>query len=80
MADVVHGSRFVGGKLHQLCSSAYCSQILTSLSNALLTNLTDMETCYKVFNVFSKWFSHLFSRKGFGFEPEIIRKISRVQS
>jgi glycosyltransferase involved in cell wall biosynthesis len=79
-ADVVYGSRFVGGKPHRILFFWHSigNRFLTTLSNMFTNlNLSDMETCYKLFkkdiikNVNLK-------EKRFGFEPEITAKISRI--
>ncbi|MEY5048068.1 MAG: hypothetical protein RLZZ175_1427 [Bacteroidota bacterium] len=79
-ADVVYGSRFIGGKPHRILFFWHSigNKILTSLSNAFTNlNLTDMETCYKVFN--TKTVQSLTLRENrFGFEPEVTAKISRI--
>jgi glycosyltransferase involved in cell wall biosynthesis len=80
MADVVYGSRFVGGKPHRILFYWHTvgNKFLTSLSNAFTNlNLTDMETCYKVFNTKMVQSIRLVEKR-FGFEPEITAKISRV--
>lgn len=79
-ADVVYGSRFMGGKPHRILFFWHSlgNQFLTSLSNMLTNlNLTDMETCYKLFK--ADVVRHLDLReKRFGFEPEVTAKISRI--
>lgn len=79
-ADVVYGSRFMGGKPHRILFFWHSigNKILTSVSNAFTNlNLTDMETCYKLFRT-----EHIQSLKlkenRFGFEPEVTAKISRI--
>lgn len=79
-ADVVYGSRFIGGKPHRILFFWHSigNKILTMLSNAFTNlNLTDMETCYKLFRA-----EHLkglkLKEKRFGFEPEVTAKISRI--
>ncbi len=79
-ADVVYGSRFIGGKPHRILF--YWHSIgnlwLTKLSNMLTNlNLTDMETCYKLFRRETIQSIKLKENR-FGFEPEITAKISRV--
>lgn len=80
MADVVFGSRFMGGRPHRILFFWHSigNKILTTLSNMLTNlNLTDMETCYKMFrSEFVK--SMRLREKRFGFEPEVTAKISRV--
>jgi glycosyltransferase involved in cell wall biosynthesis len=79
-ADVVYGSRFMGGKPHRISFFWHTigNQFLTFFSNMFSNlNLTDMETCYKLFN--TKIIQSIALReKRFGFEPEITAKISRV--
>lgn len=79
-ADVVYGSRFLGGPHRVLFFWHYVgNKILTTFSNILSNlNLTDMETCYKVFKkeVISK--INLKSKR-FGFEPEVTIKISKLK-
>ncbi len=79
-ADVVYGSRFMGGKAHRILFFWHRlgNHFLTFLSNMFTNlNLTDMETCYKLFN--TKMLQKLDLReKRFGFEPEVTAKISRI--
>ncbi|MCB0479825.1 MAG: glycosyltransferase family 2 protein [Flavobacteriales bacterium] len=79
-ADVVYGSRFMGGKPHRILFFWHSigNQFLTFLSNMFTNlNLTDMETCYKLFN--TKMVQSLnLKEKRFGFEPEVTAKISRI--
>ncbi len=80
MADVVFGSRFIGGRPHRILFFWHSigNQILTFLSNAMTNlNLTDMETCYKLFRRDMLQSLHL-TEKRFGFEPEVTAKIARV--
>ncbi len=79
-ADVVYGSRFRGGKPHAILFFWHSigNQWLTMLSNMFTNlNLTDMETCYKLFKT-----EHIQSlslqENRFGFEPEVTAKISRI--
>ncbi|MBK9256386.1 MAG: glycosyltransferase family 2 protein [Saprospiraceae bacterium] len=78
-ADVVYGSRFIGGNPHRILFFWHSigNKILTSLSNAFTNlNLTDMETCYKMWKAdIVKSLSLKENR--FGFEPEVTAKISR---
>ncbi|MCP9756010.1 glycosyltransferase family 2 protein [Lacihabitans sp. CCS-44] len=80
-ADVVYGSRFIGGKPHRILFFFHSigNKLLTFLSNASTNlNLTDMETCYKLFD--AKILKSLSLReKRFGFEPEVTAKISRIK-
>ncbi len=79
-ADVVYGSRFLGGNPHRILFFWHTigNQFLTFLSNMFTNlNLTDMETCYKLFN--TKMVQSLkLKEKRFGFEPEVTAKISRI--
>lgn len=80
-ADVVYGSRFMGGNAHRVLFFWHTigNKFLTFLSNMFSNlNLTDMETCYKLFNT-KILQSIVLSEKRFGFEPEITAKISRVK-
>ena len=79
-ADVVFGSRFIGGKPHRILFFWHSigNRWLTTASNMLTNlNLTDMETCYKVFKREIIQGIKL-EEKRFGFEPEVTAKISRV--
>lgn len=80
-ADVVYGSRFMGGNPHRILFFWHSlgNQFLTFLSNMFTNlNLTDMETCYKLFR--ADLLKGLPLReKRFGFEPEVTAKISRVK-
>jgi glycosyltransferase involved in cell wall biosynthesis len=78
-ADVVFGSRFMGGEPHRVVYFWHCvgNRFLTLLSNMLTNiNLTDMETCYKMFRreVIQ---SITIEEDRFGFEPEITAKVAR---
>ena len=79
-ADVVYGSRFLGGKVHRIMFFWHSigNNFLTFLSNMFLNlNLTDMETCYKLFK--SDFLKPLKLKENrFGFEPEVTAKISRI--
>lgn len=79
-ADVVYGSRFMGGKPHRILFFWHSigNKILTAMSNAFSNlNLTDMETCYKLFD--AKMLKSLKLKENrFGFEPEVTAKISRI--
>ena len=79
-ADVVYGSRFIGGKPHRILFFWHTigNKILTFLSNMFTNlNLTDMETCYKVFD--TKIIQSLkLQENRFGFEPEVTAKISKI--
>lgn len=78
-ADVVFGSRFVGGQAHRVLFFWHSigNMLLTLLSNMLTDlNLTDMETCYKAFR--REIIQGITIRENrFGFEPEITAKIAR---
>ncbi|MDF1695489.1 MAG: glycosyltransferase family 2 protein [Saprospiraceae bacterium] len=79
-ADVVYGSRFMGGKPHRILFFWHSigNKMLTMASNMFTNlNLTDMETCYKM------WRSEIvksvkLKEKRFGFEPEVTAKVSRI--
>ncbi|MBI1287230.1 MAG: glycosyltransferase [Flavobacteriales bacterium] len=79
-ADVVYGSRFMGGNPHRVLFFWHTigNQFLTFLSNMFTNlNLTDMETCYKLFD--TKMVQGLKLKENrFGFEPEVTAKISRI--
>lgn len=78
-ADVVYGSRFMGGSPHRILFYWHSigNKFLTSLSNMFTNlNLSDMETCYKLFR--ADYIKQIyFKEKRFGFEPEVTAKISR---
>jgi glycosyltransferase involved in cell wall biosynthesis len=79
-ADVVYGSRFMGGNAHRILFFWHSigNRFLTFLSNMLSNqNLTDMETGYKLFrtSIIQGIYLH---EKRFGFEPEVTQKISMV--
>ena len=80
-ADVVYGSRFMGGKPHRILFFWHSigNKFLTFLSNMFSgLNLTDMETCYKLFRA-DILKSLKMKEKRFGFEPEVTAKIARVK-
>lgn len=80
-ADVVYGTRFYGGKPHRILFFWHTigNKFLTRLSNMFTNlNLTDMETCYKLFHTPTLQGLKL-KEKRFGFEPEVTAKISRVK-
>lgn len=80
-ADVVYGSRFSGGRPHRILFFWHTlgNQLLTFLSNMFTNlNLTDMETCYKLFRRDIIQSLDL-KEKRFGFEPEVTAKVSRVR-
>ena len=79
-ADVVYGSRFQGGKEHRVIYFWHYkgNQFLTFLSNMFTNlNLTDMETCYKVFRI-DILKKIKIQENRFGFEPEITAKIAQL--
>ena len=81
-ADVVYGSRFVGGKPHRIIFFWHTigNKFLTFMSNIFSNlNLTDMETCYKLFKTEILKPINL-NENRFGFEPEITAKISRIRN
>lgn len=81
VADVVYGSRFMGGTPHRILFFWHSigNQFLTFLSNMFTNlNLTDMETCYKMFRTQTVQSLPL-KEKRFGFEPEVTAKLSRVK-
>ena len=79
VADVVYGSRFMGGNPHRILFFWHSigNKFLTFLSNMFTNlNLTDMETCYKLFR--AEYIKKIhFKEKRFGFEPEVTAKMSR---
>jgi len=80
-ADVVYGSRFMGGNPHRMLFFWHTlgNNFLTFLSNMFSNlNMTDMETCYKMFRTSTIQNIEL-KEKRFGFEPEVTAKIARVQ-
>jgi glycosyltransferase involved in cell wall biosynthesis len=79
-ADVVYGSRFMGGNPHRILFFWHSigNKFLTMLSNMFTNlNLTDMETCYKMFKADIIKSINLKENR-FGFEPEVTAKISRI--
>ncbi len=80
-ADVVYGSRFMGSKPHRILFFWHSigNKFLTFLSNFFSNlNLTDMETCYKLFNTKVVQELNLLEKR-FGFEPEVTAKIARIK-
>ena len=80
-ADVVFGSRFMGGRAHRVVYFWHMvgNRFLTLLSNMFTNiNLTDMETCYKVFrrDIIRQI---TIEENRFGFEPEITAKVAAIQ-
>lgn len=79
-ADVVYGSRFMGGNAHRILFFWHTigNKFLTMLSNMFTNlNLTDMETCYKMFRRETIQGLDLKENR-FGFEPEVTAKIARI--
>lgn len=79
-ADVVYGSRYAGGKAHRILFfwHSFGNRFLTTLSNALTNlNLSDMETCYKMFRRDIIQSINLKENR-FGFEPEVTAKVARI--
>jgi glycosyltransferase involved in cell wall biosynthesis len=80
-ADVVYGSRFMGGKPHRILFFWHTigNKFLTFLSNMFTNlNLTDMETCYKMFR--TEIIQRIILKENrFGFEPEVTAKIARLK-
>lgn len=80
VADVVYGSRFMGGNPHRILFFWHTigNKFLTLLSNMFTNlNLTDMETCYKAFK--RELIQDLtLNEKRFGFEPEVTAKLARI--
>ena len=81
VADVVYGSRFMGGQPHRILFFWHSigNKMLTFISNVFTgLNLTDMETCYKCFR--REYIQKiLLKEKRFGFEPEVTAKIARFK-
>ena len=80
-ADVVYGSRFAGGNPHRILFFWHTigNRFLTFLSNMFSNlNLTDMESCYKLFK--REIIQNMkLKEKRFGFEPEVTQKISKIK-
>lgn len=81
-ADVVYGSRFMGGNPHRILFFWHSigNVFLTTISNMFTNlNLTDMETCYKLFD--TKIIQSIcLKEKRFGFEPEVTAKIAQIHN
>ncbi|MCU0696234.1 MAG: glycosyltransferase [Myxococcaceae bacterium] len=82
-ADVVYGSRFMGAHPHRVLYFWHTvgNRVLTTLSNAFTNlNLTDMETCYKLWkrDVIKQVAPHL-KEKRFGFEPEVTARVAKLE-
>ena len=83
-ADVVYGSRFIGGEPHRIIyyRNQVANKMLTTMSNLFTgLNLTDMETCYKMFrgDLIRDLAAHL-KAKRFGFEPEITARVAKSKA
>jgi glycosyltransferase involved in cell wall biosynthesis len=81
VADVVYGSRFMGGNPHRILFFWHSigNKFLTFLSNMMTNlNITDMETCYKLFKK-EVIQSLKLKEKRFGFEPEVTAKIAKIK-
>lgn len=81
-ADVVYGSRFIGGHHHRVLYYWHFlgNKFLTMVSNMFTNlNLTDMEACYKVFRkeILDQIHPHLTSER-FGFEPEVTARVAKL--
>jgi len=80
-ADVVYGSRFIGGEPHRIIyyKNQVANKFLTFLSNVFTgLNLTDMETCYKMMRGdLARKLAGQLKAKRFGFEPEITARIAK---
>jgi len=80
-ADVVYGSRFQGSNPHRILFFWHTigNKFLTFISNMFTNlNLTDMETCYKLFK--SEYIKKIYFKENrFGFEPEVTAKVSRIK-
>lgn len=79
-ADIVYGSRFMGSQPHRILFFWHSigNKVLTTLSNIFTNlNLTDMETCYKLFRADIIKAIKLREER-FGFEPEVTAKIARI--
>lgn len=83
-ADVVYGSRFIGGEPHRIIyyRNQVANKFLTTLSNIFTgLNLTDMETCYKMIRgEIARDLARNLKAKRFGFEPEITARIAKSGS
>ncbi len=80
-ADVVYGSRFMGGAPHRVLFYWHSigNKFLTNFSNIFTNlNLTDMETCYKMFK--TEYIKNIIIKEArFGIEPEITAKIAKMK-
>ncbi len=81
-ADVVYGSRFIGGEPHRIIyyRNQVANKFLTMLSNMFTgLNLTDMETCYKMLRGdVARQIAKELQAKRFGFEPEVTARIAKL--
>lgn len=81
-ADVIYGSRFIGGKPRRVLFFFHTigNKFLTFISNLFTgINITDMETCYKLFKK-EIIKSLVLKEERFGFEPEVTAKISKIKN
>ncbi len=83
-ADVVYGSRFIGGEPHRIIyyRNQVANKFLTMLSNIFTgLNLTDMETCYKMMRgKLARELAKDLKAKRFGFEPEITARVAKSKA
>lgn len=83
-ADVVYGSRFIGGEPHRIIyyRNQIANKFLTFLSNVCTgLNLTDMETCYKMMRGdLARTLAKDLKAARFGFEPEITARIAKTKA
>lgn len=83
-ADVVYGSRFIGGEPHRIIyfRNQVANKFLTMLSNMFTgLNLTDMETCYKMFyGDLIRDIAKDLKAQRFGFEPEVTARIAKANA
>jgi glycosyltransferase involved in cell wall biosynthesis len=83
-AEVVYGSRFIGGEPHRIIyyRNQVANKFLTGLSNVFTgLNLTDMETCYKMLRGdLARELAADLKAKRFGFEPEITARIAKSKA
>lgn len=83
-ADVVYGSRFVGGEPHRIIyyRNQVANKLLTTMSNMFTgLNLTDMETCYKMMRGYlAREIAETLKAQRFGFEPEVTAKIAHSKA
>jgi glycosyltransferase involved in cell wall biosynthesis len=82
VADVVYGSRFMGGDAHRVLLFWHMigNKLLTLLSNMVTDlNLTDMETCYKMFTK-EVAYKLAIKENRFGFEPEFTVKVAKMRA